>query len=480
LIVLNFGFTLLLVVLTFDSALAKGSTSARGKSFYSERDPVYEHLACLQEAAYRDPWPERWKDEIKSPAFREFLLQALQRKREADIPDDYSILSRNQLKTLVQKNPETAITLAFGLTTPFESPFFYSHMEQLWLWIGTAAEKLELGKGPAPKFGTLPTAWPNAITIPVPDSKELLIVINPDMFDFTYLLTKTLLDTINPSYEPEMEKLTLVFSPENLRERLKGDPSLKKQFLNTILGFITGKQIETERRDRGKELLRRYITEGMEFFLFGHEYIHVIKKHAAEGEETLFMVPSDLPLFCGETVVVRNLVRSWSNELTADLDGVLLMSNSVDLRRAGYFRLHGELVKSGASLLMGMLQILDEAKYILAKGVQRTPASSEEIEKMNRLKMCIMDSSLPIKHSCDMHVQKGQTHPPAWLRQELITSALSNMRPTGMSQEEERFYALSQALDQTMKILWKETVKDLEALRKNNPRIKTQLGRFGH
>jgi hypothetical protein len=194
------------------------------------------------------------------------------------------------------------------------------------------------------------------------------------------------------------------------------------------------------------------ISHAMQLFVLAHEYGHVLANH-----ETVMNSSGQ-----GSEV----LVRSWAQELEADVIGFTLMSNV--LKRAAS-QVPRQKVMLGFHLVAPLLyfecvRIVEEAEHIIQhRGELPSRPSFLEISEAKTT------FEFALKNMCNSSwkdprvvtaFSRYSDHPPGWLRWELASQYVEQELPGLRKNMQPGFTGTAVALGDNMHKLWEETLPD--------------------
>lgn len=229
------------------------------------------------------------------------------------------------------------------------------------------------------------------------------------------------------------------------------------------------------------------VVNGMELFVIGHEYGHVILKHEPIRRGSLNAIQG------GEDVANLSFPiaeRSWQQELEADLVGFKLMSTTL-MSQKDPLGLYGTC---GALFFIQLQGILDQADYSIKHGRRYVVTQADRDQVVAFLKDVTTTPSnsgnkstnpkvthtAPASNASEKSLIKNKTsntakenifstHPPDWLRELFLEketiSFLENAKVTKEQKNLARFIPL---LLQNTQILWEESSDDFTKMHADN------------
>jgi len=172
-----------------------------------------------------------------------------------------------------------------------------------------------------PFFGTLPSGNTNARTIPCDDG--YLIIFESEIFYFCHLLSKIIAWSF--PIEKEGGNVSFISEKNAILDRLESNREILKRFGELIIAYVIGGQnrmaphylIGAPYSD-----LASVLTQGMERFIMGHEYSHILLRHKPMKNGQLSLT---------DIKDVYNKMFSWPQEYEADYLGLQLMFKAMEM-----------------------------------------------------------------------------------------------------------------------------------------------------
>jgi hypothetical protein len=170
------------------------------------------------------------------------------------------------------------------LPTPYEDPNLYLILQPLVDAVEEAVKSVDL---PIPRhllFGTLPTGALDAQSIPVPRTKDYIVVFQYGIFNFLFEMSK-LAARVLPPLVPDKAKQKFQAAPDPASV-LKNHPEIKEQFNKILYSFVAD---DPRLAPVNLPLDSSYMpTAGrllncIELFILGHEYTHIIYHHLEDN-----------------------------------------------------------------------------------------------------------------------------------------------------------------------------------------------------
>ena len=245
----------------------------------------------------------------------------------------------------------------------------------------------------------------------MPGSANVVIVFEDQLFLFALLFTKAAV-YVFPERHESSGAVRFSSSKEDIRKLVEVHPELLKRFQEVLAAYLlTGAPGTAPQyfQPQPYSTLSAILRESMELFVLGHEYGHFIANHLQEGRQVKSAFGSEK---------VTEIVRSWSDELEADLYGLQL--SVAAMRKAGF---DTALAYCGADFFFTMLDIVERALDVLATG----------------------------KEANGKDAPPG-SHPPPAMRREFLRMAAQKSLKDGTGATE-----LGETLQFSTELLWKKT-----------------------
>lgn len=318
--------------------------------------------------------PNRRYQSNTDETYCELEQRQLSAFRDLDAPlmDADTVLKRLNEGNLPIPNPEEVVqsieaSLRADVPTVGEDAIFWALLADFDNRIAAAAERRGWLRADRFRLGTMPSRDIHAETMLLPRSRACVVVINSYLMLFSHNLTKTLLDTVDVEFEDNQLAVTGL-EPQEVRQRLVANPQIVVRFDENMFAFLGGRLPIRYDVSSAYEQLER-IRTGMELFVLGHEYGHIIKKHKALGTTSMSLLGGRGP--SGDALVMS---RSWQQELEADCVGLRLMNDAVDdlpssdPNHAAVASGWRGYAKLGALLFLDAYDALEDTRAILNEG----------------------------------------------------------------------------------------------------------------
>ncbi|MBB4714567.1 hypothetical protein ACIQNT_25575 [Streptomyces luteogriseus] len=262
-----------------------------------------------------------------------------------------------------------------------------------------------------PVLGSLETGEINAVTLLAPDARTHLVVFESELTTFANLFSKAVaLAMPFNSFGEGMN--AFFFAPDKVRRHLQDFPEALQRFQEVVLAYLLkGRPRRAPQyfAPPSVEVPAAFLLEGLEFFVLGHEYGHVLAGHLADGHGPRRLLGAD----DGE---VTEVTWKWEQEHEADLLGwhlcMSVMTEECDLAVA----------HAGVELFFSACETLERALSMLITG------------------------------RSDVH-RSSATHPPVAERRDVLQMSLREL----YEGEVEPAITLGTAIRHIVNILWEHT-----------------------
>ncbi|MBB5344461.1 hypothetical protein [Tunturibacter empetritectus] len=404
-------------------------------------DPIYRAFERVQAEAYRSD---------SGLAFQFLLDKKLQQenwrnvqKRLDDARTHYGV-SKSYLEGGIT---DLTSSKDIPLPTCYENPLLFIMLYQYASDIELARRALHLPLSHPMRFGSLPSNDINAYTYVFSDTREEVVAINYELSPFIYHMTE-LAATISHLSQITGDRSDSELVTQALLS-MAHNPEAKKTFTETLSSFVLGKPVREPQISPDDFMLVISFAAGMERFVYAHEYAHVILGHVSSSEFIPLGATGD-----SEHVV---LLRTWRQEMDADALGYKLLlhamagaeSQDLDKKFSEYYR----FASMGPLFFLDCLELLDDARIIQETG--ELPHELSEKEK-RALRSC---TNQALAESPECLVLVRDTHPPAWLRREVLARVVQQeMHPDHNSKVAK---ARAAAMTYGINILYKQSLNAL-------------------
>jgi len=332
------------------------------------------------------------------------------------------------------------------LPTCYEDPTMYWVLSDYAEKMQKAARKLGLPLKVPPRLGSVPSDELNAYTLPATASHGSIIVFNDQLGIFSYEMASAALGTIGVT-----RGLVLGTSHDKAIQVIRDNADLRESFAMSLIQFvlITPPSLS----DIPDFNAWSKVLYAMEMFAVGHEYGHVIKKHASRST-SLNLEP--VASRAGEPIIFPVLVRSWAQELEADQIGLQLLEETLGDEARGS-RDKGFWLDSLYSVIFFFkcLELVDQTKYILTNGFAPLLPSMEEEVYLRSIANGTASEAQRLK----FRNVALTDHPPAWLRAERIRTSIEKFLSRPEISENvavKNFTTIDQSMVNNLDLLWNE------------------------
>ncbi|GAA0492822.1 hypothetical protein Ade02nite_69590 [Paractinoplanes deccanensis] len=211
-----------------------------------------------------------------------------------------------------------------------------------------------------PLVGHLQTGHLNAVTMRVPVTSAHLVLVEDQMPLFANKLSKAFAWAV--PREKESDGLHhFQFGADPVRARLDADPAIAERFGEIVLHYaVYGALGNTAHHllPNGWFNFASLLRDGLEYFVLGHEYAHVLCNHLDGAESRRGVLPVE---------EVEAIAWSWRQELDADLLGTMMAINA--MRAEG---VDTTTAFMGVSLFFDTMDVLDRAVSLLLTGSEQS------------------------------------------------------------------------------------------------------------
>ncbi|OYD64403.1 UNVERIFIED_ORG: hypothetical protein BDU10_7011 [Burkholderia sp. CF145] len=290
--------------------------------------------------------------------------------------------------TLEEFRKGTRDSLFGSLSSPissYQDPAFYFLLSHMTSEIEGILDEQKVEIYPRPIFGSLPTGRVNGVALRVPDSDQLIVLLEDGLFGFANLTAKAV-SRVFPLKGEGDGRLTFSVGESDWKKEFAARPDVVERFVELLLAYLIGGHPHAARPylpEPKYEGITSLLRDSMELFVLSHEYGHCISGHLDMGQTKKAMLGGE------ET---DEVLTSWNQEIEADVAGLGIML--AVMRKRGF-----DLSLSfwGVDFFFGCIEIVERAVSILRTGRAEVPISS--------------------------------THPPTELRREMMHRVLKNSVP---------------------------------------------------
>ncbi|XVU28150.1 hypothetical protein ACQPZJ_14230 [Actinoplanes sp. CA-054009] len=211
-----------------------------------------------------------------------------------------------------------------------------------------------------PLVGHLRTGQLNAVTMRVPLSDTHLVLVEDQMPLFASKLSKAFAWAIPREQDSDGMHHFRISGPD-VAARLDGDPSIAERFGEIVLHYAAYGVLDDTKHHllpEGWFNLASILRDGLEYFVLGHEYAHVICGHLDKAESRRGVLPIE---------DVEALAWDWRQELEADTLGTVMALNAM-----GSEGVDTSTAFMGVSLFFDAMDVFDRAVSLLLTGNEQT------------------------------------------------------------------------------------------------------------
>lgn len=350
---------------------------------------AYQYLSHIQQVAGMRPTqlsPNLTKEEVL-----EFF--AKEARRVADIDYSYAadkLAERKQFAQRLQKDFLDTYNAALPfLPTRYSDLATFHLVSKKAVSIQGAAKALGFEVDRPIVFGDVPSTCVNAMAIRVPDTMERLIVVNSSIFANSLMIAE--LAALSVGLGKSEAGLQLDARLETAYRRL-ADPDVTEQFAHALTAYFARGVVREKRFvERDRWLTTQYIKEGIDLFVIGHEYAHVLLGHTDQNTKSigLLMTPADGEKSTGvPRISIEVAARSRAQELAADELGLKLALKAAELNAE--LSAYKVLIAWAPEVLFSWQDVMDRAMEALGGGIAADyrasdhPSPSERLGKLQR------------------------------------------------------------------------------------------------
>ncbi|WP_406063283.1 hypothetical protein OG462_32990 [Streptomyces sp. NBC_01077] len=285
-----------------------------------------------------------------------------------------------------------------------------------WL-IHTLADRLEKSFPASftrPVLGLLATGEINAVTLLAPDSQAHVVVFENELLNFAGLFSKAVALAM-PQERAEGDRIAFSVDVDKVRRHVRDSPEAVRRFREVVLAYLL--EGEPSRAPQyfppeGVDQMGSILRDGMELFVLGHEYGHVMAEHVADRKGPRRMLGTD----GADVTEVTEVAWKWEQEAVADLIGWNLCLGAM----SGDYG--PSLPHAGVELFFSACEVLERAVPLLVTGANAPRPASP-------------------------------THPPTELRRDLVRGHAKERLNEGAAP----LLQLGTAIQEIVDVLWEQT-----------------------
>lgn len=243
----------------------------------------------------------------------------------ASIKSRYENVLRNTPLDLRDKVKTTLLRSTLGnrvLPTRFDRPDVYMILERLIedLKISAKLNKIDVSK--FPKYAVLPTGKVNALAIKLDCCDEPFLLFDSQLFIFCHLFSKAFVEIITGQCNSNGD-LEIILNEKPLLEKLITNQEGVSRLIDLLHSYV----VHGDPSRAGPYLPRpeiehliSIVRDGMELFVVGHEFAHVVHGHLDSGF---------LRVLHEELKPGLNISDKHLKEFQADFLGISFMANVI-------------------------------------------------------------------------------------------------------------------------------------------------------
>jgi hypothetical protein len=268
-------------------------------------------------------------------------------------------------------------------------------------------------------FGTLPTNRVNGMAMAIQNNPYKLIILETGLFGFANLMCKVIATSfIFQKTEDGMQTFSTDIS--ECKNRIDTNPIIIERFYDVISAYVVlGNPHYAQQYFVGEtyDYLSSLLRNGFEYFVFAHEFGHLIAGHLDYTDETHHDIARN---------EINTIATNWQQEFEADFIGTNILVNV--MARKGY---DISLSYWGIEVFFGCIDVVEKTLSILKTGSINPEAFSE-------------------------------THPPTLIRRARIREIVSKSFDTEVSKS---IISLSEIVEEIINHLWKKVEPAIIGLR---------------
>ena len=265
-----------------------------------------------------------------------------------------------------------------------------------------------------PKYGTLHSKHINAASQRL--NNEFVLFVNVRSLTFCWEMAKLMSQFLTydskGGFDANLEKMT---------DKIRSDTSILSEFSILLQRFYRGASTKRPALDTFHQVLYSPMATAMEFFVASHEYAHGYFEHNLPSVIELMRSPY------ADSLLKKNLILSWRNELIADIYAQRLMNFYVD-KFAG----RNELLynRYGGLLFLAAFNILEKVNYTFVNGSEPFDINRKDpifLELMNNINP---DETLHVNTSRidSKWINEQIMHPSISLRMSLVRAEVEKAK----------------------------------------------------
>ncbi|MGW6530284.1 hypothetical protein [Streptomyces venezuelae] len=284
-----------------------------------------------------------------------------------------------------------------------------------------------------PVLGSLATGEINAVTLRVPGSSEHIVLFEDELPTYLLLFSKAVAYALPKAGDGQT---AFARSQDRVRDIVENSPEALLRFREVVLAYLLHGSPNRAPQYFAPSRINHtavHLLHAMECFVLGHEYGHIAAGHLSEkvGRRRLLG---------DEDLEFDEVEWSWQQELVADQLGwrAALLTTSSEEEPS----LYGHI---GAELFLLACEVLENARNLFTTGAEAPDASA----------------GTHTHADADADERNG-SHPPAWLRREMLRETLTNT----FTEDSDLYVEAAQSIEETVAVLWEHTAPLVEELRR--------------
>lgn len=346
--------------------------------------------------------------------------------------------------------------------TKYELPGINRLLSSYYERVARVARDLDMAPETEPIFGALPLPQISARVNTGKDGPEI-IIIHVQLLSFINEYAKVAAQSI--PFAIREGTIAMDATEIGSLSRIEGDPGLRDHFIgltHRMLGLPYSSYLPPDEISRTVQVA---YTEGVEIFVFAHEYGHVVFSHGAQALDSLIKASGDVAV----SDHVRGNSSSALDELVADMFALkVLLALQGENKRNPSKNVMTHSVIYGVEFFWTAKEILREADEIrqsdedgATSKISTGPADVWSDAALNELAACV------IAIECDIVATVADidglaffnNHPPHEFRSDLISSVVAQMPQESRGE----FDMVAQLVNRNLKLLWDVTRDDFVA-----------------
>ena len=309
-----------------------------------------------------------------------------------------------------------------GKTTKYEIPKWYGLLSRVIKEFDKVFEFLSYAPPKHYLFGTLPTNRVNGMAMTIPNNPYKLVILETGLFGFANLVCKVIATSFI-FQETDSESLTFSTDIADCKNKIDTNPIIVERFYEVIVAYVAMGNPHYAKQyflDKEYESVASLLRSGFEYFVFAHEFGHLIAGHLDDNEQKNYDLADSK---------TKEIVTNWAQEFEADFIGANILVNVMGQR--GY---DISLSYWGIEVFFGCVDIVEKTLSILKTGTIDLESLSE-------------------------------THPPILMRRERIREIISRSFDEETSKS---VISISEIVEEIINHLWTKIEPAIHRLREDN------------